>query len=171
MEITKTFYPKNRAQWRVWLEKSHGKRKEIWLVYYKKSSGKPRIPYYDAVDEALCFGWIDGTVKSIDEERYAQRFTPRHKRSSWSATNAARYRTLLKEGLVVEAGKKAFAAKTHIEPKTKGKTGAYAWHLTHLMGKNPTLADRIAWHTEHQKVCGCRPIPKNLLSAMASSRK
>ena len=159
---------KNRKQWRIWLEKNHARKKEIWLVYYKKSSNKPRVPYYDAVDEALCFGWIDGTVKSIDTEKYAQRFTPRHKRSSWSATNAARYRALVKAGLVVEAGKQAFKAKTRIEPKTEGKIGAYAWHLTHTIGPNPTLERRIAWHQEHQKVCGCRPIPKDLAEFIKS---
>jgi uncharacterized protein YdeI (YjbR/CyaY-like superfamily) len=172
MEITKTYYAKNRAQWRTWLEKNHAKAKEIWLIYYKKGSGKPRIPYYDAVDEALCFGWIDGTVKTIDAQKYAQRFTPRRKRSSWSATNAARYRALLKSGLVAEAGKLAFAAKVRIEPKADGsKRGAYAWHLTHTIGKDPTMDRRLEWHLEHQKYCGCRPIPKVLIEYLTLRKK
>lgn len=121
MEITKLIYVKDRTQWRKWLEKHHSTAKEVWLLYYKKASNKPRIPYYDVVDEALCFGWIDGTVKSIDEHRYAQRFTPRRKRSSWSAINAARYRTLLRAGLVSDAGKRVFGERGGIEPKNKRK--------------------------------------------------
>jgi len=163
MEITELFYPKNRQAWRKWLEKNHAKKKEIWLLYYKKNSGKSRIPYYDAVDEGLCFGWIDGTVKGIDDEKFCQRFSPRRKRSQWSTTNARRYRILLKQGCVVDAGKKVFAAKHSIIPHLKGKVGAYAWHLSHTMGPNPTFKDRIAWHKAHQKNCGCRPIPNDLL--------
>ena len=167
MKITKIFYPKDKKAWRNWLEKNHAKKKEVWLLYYRKSSGKPRIPYYDAVDEGLCFGWIDGTVKSIDEEKFAQRFSPRRKRSRWSTTNTKRYLVLLKQGCVVDSGKKAFAAKHSVIPHLKDtKVGAYAWHLDHVMGPNPTIKVRIAWHKAHQKNCGCRPIPKDLLKYM-----
>ena len=65
MQLGKTLYVKNRNQWRSWLEKNHQTTPEIWLIYYKKHSGKPRIPYNDAVEEALCFGWIDSTVKPV----------------------------------------------------------------------------------------------------------
>ena len=68
MEISKIIYVTKRKEWRAWLAKNHKKEKEIWLVYYRKASGKPRIPYNDAVEEALCYGWIDSTVKRIDEE-------------------------------------------------------------------------------------------------------
>lgn len=108
MEITKTFYAKGRASWRKWLEKNHKKKKEIWLVYYKKHTGKPRVSYRDMVKECLCFGWIDGTVKSIDDEKYAQRITPRRKNSKWSETNTKIYKELKKRGLVSEHGKKVF---------------------------------------------------------------
>ncbi|MFA5084009.1 MAG: hypothetical protein WC475_01310, partial [Candidatus Paceibacterota bacterium] len=81
MEIGKTFYSKDGNSWRRWLIKNSKSKKEIWLIYYKKSSGKPRISYNDAVDEALCFGWIDSIVKSIDDEKFAQRFTPRRRGS------------------------------------------------------------------------------------------
>ena len=73
----KTYYAQNREEWRAWLEMNGQSTKEIWLVYYKQASGKPRVAYNDAVEEAICFGWIDGVVKKIDEERFAQRFTPR----------------------------------------------------------------------------------------------
>ena len=67
MEIGKTLYVKDRDKWRRWLEKNHAKASEIWLIYYRKSSGKPRVSYNDAIEEALCFGWIDSIAKPIDE--------------------------------------------------------------------------------------------------------
>jgi hypothetical protein len=134
----------------------------VWIIYPKKHTGKLRIPYYDAVDEALCFGWIDSTAKRIDDDYYCQRFSPRRKKSYWSATNAARYRRLLKEGLVTEAGKRVFAARGGILEKRTGEVGAYAWHLANTMGPKPTLKRRIAWHREHQRICGCRPVPRSL---------
>jgi uncharacterized protein YdeI (YjbR/CyaY-like superfamily) len=100
----KTFYAKDRREWRVWLQKNHGKCEEIWLVYYKKDSGKPRVPYEDAVEEALCFGWIDGKVKKVDEACFAQRFTPRQPRSSWSKANIQRAERLIAEGKMMPAG-------------------------------------------------------------------
>jgi uncharacterized protein YdeI (YjbR/CyaY-like superfamily) len=81
MEITRTLYVTKRDDWRKWLKQNYLKEREIWLIYYKKSSGKPRISYDDAVEEALCFGWIDSTAKSIDNEKFAQRFSPRRSNS------------------------------------------------------------------------------------------
>ncbi|MBN2126900.1 MAG: YdeI/OmpD-associated family protein [Candidatus Diapherotrites archaeon] len=106
MNLGKTLYVTDRKAWRLWLEKHYDSEKEIWLVYYKKNSMKPRIPYNDAVEEALCFGWIDSTMKKIDEERSAQRFTPRRKNSSWSEMNKERARRLIKSGLMTETGLK-----------------------------------------------------------------
>ena len=80
------------------------KQKAIWLVFYKKHTGKPTISYEDAVQEALCFGWIDSTVRRLDEERYIQLFTPRKTGSNWSALNKRRVKLLLKQGLLTEAG-------------------------------------------------------------------
>jgi len=73
VEITTTFYAPDRRTWRCWLQEHYRDEKEVWLVYFRKQAGKPRIPYNDAVEEALCFGWIDSTVKHLDEERIAQR--------------------------------------------------------------------------------------------------
>jgi uncharacterized protein YdeI (YjbR/CyaY-like superfamily) len=87
MEISKLLYAKDRNSWRKWLEKNHAKAKDIWLVYYKKSSGKKRIPYNDSVEEALCFGWIDSTMKNVDDICFAQRFSPRRKNSTLSELN------------------------------------------------------------------------------------
>ena len=103
MIITKTLYVKHRDQWRAWLQKHHASKREIWLVYYKKESGKQRIPYNDAVEEALCVGWIDSVVKPFDGDFRAHRFTPRKKGSVWSEPNKRRVRRLAREGRMAEA--------------------------------------------------------------------
>jgi uncharacterized protein YdeI (YjbR/CyaY-like superfamily) len=107
MNIGKTLYVSNRKAWRTWLAKNHARQKEIWLIYYKKNSSKPRIPYNDAVEEALCYGWIDSIVKPIDGEKYAQRFSPRKPNAQWSPMNIERLRRLLRQGKVTRAGRKA----------------------------------------------------------------
>ena len=104
MQITTTLYVTNRTQWRSWLAKHHQSAKEIWLIYYKKQSGKSRIPYDDAVEEALCYGWIDSTTKAIDEECYAQRFSPRRKNSFLSELNKERVRRLIKRNKMTRFG-------------------------------------------------------------------
>ena len=109
MILGKTYYAKNRAQWRRWLEKNHAKAKDIWLVYYSKASGKPRVPYVEAVQEALCFGWIDSIVKKVDEHGFAQRFTPRRKGSVLSQLNREHVRMLIKSKLMTQAGMDAIA--------------------------------------------------------------
>jgi uncharacterized protein YdeI (YjbR/CyaY-like superfamily) len=102
MKITKTLHVTNRRDWRKWLKEHYKTAKEIWLVYYKKETGKPRIAYNDAVEEALCFGWIDSTVKSLDEERTVQRFSPRKPKSKYSQANKERLRKLVKQRKVVK---------------------------------------------------------------------
>jgi uncharacterized protein YdeI (YjbR/CyaY-like superfamily) len=101
-------YLKTREEWRKWLEENHSTTDEVWLIYYKKISGKPRIPYADAVEEALCFGWIDGKIKRINEDYYIQRFTPRRPGSRWSKYNMERVHKLIKEGQMKLAGLEAF---------------------------------------------------------------
>jgi uncharacterized protein YdeI (YjbR/CyaY-like superfamily) len=101
MEISNTLYVTSRSEWRQWLAANHQTAKDIWLIYYRKGSGKPRIPYNEAVEEALCFGWIDSTVKGIDEEKYAQRFSPRNSKSGYSQANRERLRRLIDEGKVM----------------------------------------------------------------------
>src|SRR3989304_3129590 len=106
MEITKTFYAKNRKEWRQWLRKNYKTEKDIWLIYYNKESGKPRVAYNDAVEEALCFGWIDSTAKKIDKERFAQRFSPRNPKSSYSQANKERLKKLLQQKKVIASVRK-----------------------------------------------------------------
>jgi len=109
MKLGKTFYPETRSQWHAWLKKHHASEAEIWVVYYRKETGKPRISYNDAVDEALCFGWIDSTLKRVDEERFAQRFTPRKPKSNLSQANKERIHKLIAEKKMTEAGLTAVA--------------------------------------------------------------
>ena len=106
MQITETLYVKNRTEWRKWLKKNHNIITEIWLVYYNKESGKPRISYENAVEEALCFGWIDSTVKKFEKESFVQRFTPRNPKSSYSQLNKERLKKLLKQKKVIASVRK-----------------------------------------------------------------
>jgi uncharacterized protein YdeI (YjbR/CyaY-like superfamily) len=101
MEITQTLYVTTPQEWRAWLAAHYKTEKDIWLVYYKKAAGKPRIEYNEAVEEALCFGWIDSTAKSLDEERTVQRFSPRKLRSGYSQPNIERLRSLAAQGKVI----------------------------------------------------------------------
>ena len=104
MPMGKTLYVTSRDEWRDWLSKHGRSETGVWLIYYKKDSGRPRIPYDDAVEEALCFGWIDSIVKRVDDEKFVQKFTPRRDGSRWSALNERRVRKLIREGRMTEAG-------------------------------------------------------------------
>ena len=119
MKLGKTLYVTNRQDWRKWLAKHHKTEPEIWLLYYKIDSGKPRIPYNDAVEEALCYGWIDSTVKGIDKHSFAQRFSPRRSTSILSETNKERIRRLIAEGKMTQAGLDAIA---HVFDQKKDTT-------------------------------------------------
>lgn len=114
IDKTNTFYAKDRKAWRKWLEKNHGISNGVWLIYYKKDSGKTRVSYADAVEEALCFGWIDSTLNPIDEHSYMQLFTPRKPKSGWSQLNKDRVEKLIADGLMTPAGmEKLEIAKHH----------------------------------------------------------
>lgn len=90
--------------WRQWLAKHHASEREIWLVFYKKHTGRPSIDYKEALDEALCFGWIDSLGKRLDDERYLRKFTPRREDSSWTRVNMKRYAELEAAGRLMPAG-------------------------------------------------------------------
>ena len=117
------YFP-DRKEWREWLENNCGTETEIWLIYYKKHTGVKRIQYDDAVEEAICFGWIDSTVKRIDDKRFMQKFTPRKEKSNWSELNKRRAARMIKTGLMTEAGMvKVRAAKENGEwGKSRKKT-------------------------------------------------
>ena len=95
-------------EFRIWLEKNHDTKKEVWVGYYKKASGKKGVSYQEALDEALCFGWIDGKVRTIDEAAYMQRYSPRTAKSPWSKINVKRFGELKKAGRAAPAGIAAF---------------------------------------------------------------
>jgi uncharacterized protein YdeI (YjbR/CyaY-like superfamily) len=105
MKIT---YFKTQTDFRKWLEKNHAKMTELYVGFHKKSTLKPSITYLQALDEALCYGWIDGVRKNVNETSYTIRFTPRKKQSHWSAVNIKRYEELSKLELVMSAGVEAF---------------------------------------------------------------
>jgi len=119
---------------RSWLEEHHAKASELWVGFYKKGTGRPSITWSEAVDQALCFGWIDGVRRSIDDQTYANRFTPRQARSTWSAVNIDRVRKLGEAGLMHPAGIEAFSRRAD------ERSAIYSHEQRH----NPTLDDNLA---------------------------
>ena len=110
MGVEATFF-RTPAEFRAWLEEHHDTASELWVGYYKKATGKPTMTWSQAVDEALCFGWIDGKLQRIDDQRHRQRFTPRRPQSNWSAVNIAKVAQLRAQGRMSPAGEAAFAAR------------------------------------------------------------
>lgn len=100
----KTFLAQTVDQWREWLAKHHDGESEVWLIFHKRHTGVPSIEYCDALDEALCFGWVDSLVKRLDDQRYARKFTPRRANSRWSAANRKRYAALQASGRLQPSG-------------------------------------------------------------------
>lgn len=114
------FYARDRSEWRAWLEQNHAHSSGIWLIYYKKESGKPRVAYDEAVEEALCFGWVDSRPNAIDGESYMQLFSPRKAKSPWSKLNKQRVESLIRRGLMTPAGLEKIEAA-----KQDGSWGSY----------------------------------------------
>ncbi len=130
---------KSASAYRRWLEANHARVIELWVGFFKKNSGKSGITYAEAVDEALCFGWIDGLKKRVDELSYTHRFTPRKPRSNWSRLNIQHVARLKKAGRVTPAGLQAFEAR---DPK---KSGVYSFEDA---GRNLTAADEKRFRTD-----------------------
>jgi uncharacterized protein YdeI (YjbR/CyaY-like superfamily) len=118
------------AEFRAWLDEHHETAAEVWVGYYKKATGKPTMTWSEAVDEALCFGWIDGKVQRMDEQRHRQRFTPRRPRSNWSAVNIAKVAELRARGRMTPAGEAAFAAR-------RDDGSAYSYERRHEAAFDP----------------------------------
>lgn len=131
------------AAFRKWLAANHGKSKELWVGFYKKSSGRPSIDWPESVDEALCFGWIDGLRKSIDDESYKIRFTPRKPGSIWSAINIRNVERLIKEQRMQPAGLKAY------ELRKEFRSGIYSYEQRSAELVEPYLGqlkrNKAAW--------------------------
>jgi len=115
----KTLHVTTRAAWRKWLSQHHDRETEVWLIFYKRHTGKPRVEYDDAVEEALCFGWIDSLVKRVDDECYMQKFTPRKPGSTWSESNRARVKKMIAAGLMTEAGERVLENPKSQNPNPK----------------------------------------------------
>ncbi len=152
---TQALFFSEPREWRRWLEDHHAEAQELWVGFYKKSSGRPSITWPQAVDEALCFGWIDGLRKSIDETRYRIRFTPRRARSIWSNVNIGRARALSDLGLMAPAGLKAFQART------EARSAIYLYEQRGVARLGPAYekklkADRKAWAFFQSKPPGYR---------------
>jgi uncharacterized protein YdeI (YjbR/CyaY-like superfamily) len=149
MKIGKTLYVTNRKEWRAWLKKHRGTESEIWLVYYLKNSGKPRIPYNDAVEEALCFGWIDSTMKKIDASCNAQRFTPRRKNSALSETNKERIRRLIKSKKMTNAGLESI--KNHLDENASPKKFILPEDILKKLKVDPLVWRNFQEYPDHYK--------------------
>jgi uncharacterized protein YdeI (YjbR/CyaY-like superfamily) len=104
METIQEIYLQDRKDWHRWLDENYGTKKGVWLIFYKAHTGKPSIPYEDAVEEALSYGWIDSIIKKVDEERYARKFTPRKPHSKWSDSNIVRIEKMIREGRISKQG-------------------------------------------------------------------
>ncbi|MFQ5432824.1 MAG: YdeI family protein [Nitrospinota bacterium] len=126
------------------MRKNHAKAKEIWLVYFKKNSGKPGINYADSVEEALCFGWIDGLKKSIDEQRYSYRFTPRKAGSKWSPLNIRLAERMIDEEKMTQAGLLAFDKRITYDEEILKAKDAKQIPLTSEI-ENALRANKKAW--------------------------
>lgn len=110
---TETFCPASQADWREWLEKNHQSKPSVWLIYFRSSTKIASVTWSQAVDEALCFGWIDSTKKTIDEERYMQYFSKRKPKSTWSRINKEKVAKLIQNGLMTKAGLASIETAKH----------------------------------------------------------
>ena len=139
----KTTFFRTPAELRAWFRKNHATAEELWVGFYKVGSGKPSITWPESVDEALCVGWIDGIRKSVDDESYKIRFTPRKKVSTWSAVNIRRVKVLTDEKRMQPAGLQAFAARR------ENKSGTYSYEQRRAELDEPYLGhmtrNKSAW--------------------------
>ena len=132
---------KNRLEWRNWLAENHDSCDGIWLVYFKKHTQKESVNYNDAVEEALCFGWIDSIVKTIDNERYKQKYSPRRKNSIWSKINKSRVEKMISQGLMTEHGLKKIE-----EAKKNGQ-----WDKAYGSREKPEMPEELKFALEKDK--------------------
>jgi uncharacterized protein YdeI (YjbR/CyaY-like superfamily) len=137
MNVGTTLDVRNRREWRSWLSKNHSTAKEIWLIYYKKDSGKKRISYNDAVEEALCYGWIDSIAKAHDAQSWVQRFSPRRPKSMLSELNKERMRKMIKAKKMLRVGLERVAhhlTSNSLQPKRF----IFPADILNAVRKNPT---------------------------------
>jgi len=150
----KTFYPGNKEQWREWLQEHHENEKSVWLVFYKNKSGNPTITWSDAVDEALCFGWIDSIAKPVDDEKFVRFFSKRKTNSAWSAVNKEKVQRLIASGLMTKAGFNSI--------ETAKQNGSWA-----LLDEVEALSIPMDLEQEFEK----RPTAKSYFESLSKSDK
>jgi uncharacterized protein YdeI (YjbR/CyaY-like superfamily) len=154
LKSTPTYFP-TEAGFRRWLEANHQTAPELLVGFWKKGSGKPSIDWPQARDQALCFGWIDGIRKSLGDDAYTIRFTPRRKGSIWSKVNVERFAALKAEGQMTAAGERAYE-------ENKGKSGLYAYEreLAKLSAEEEALfrKDKAAWADWEKRPPGYRKV-------------
>jgi len=159
-------YFESPLAFRHWLEKHHESATELLVGFHKSHTGRPTLTWAESVDEALCFGWIDGIRRRVDDERYTIRFTPRRKRSVWSLINVRRVAALEKEGRMRPAGARAFAARS------EERTGIYSAEQSHVeLGAAETRrfrANKAAWQFFQAQPAGYR---KTVIHWVTSARK
>jgi uncharacterized protein YdeI (YjbR/CyaY-like superfamily) len=156
VDIGKQRCMSSRRQWRTWLQKHHASENELWLIFYKKHTGKVSLVYEDAVQEALCFGWIDGILKRIDGEKHTIRFSPRRKNSVWSPTNKKRVAKLVASGQMTDAGR----AKIE-EAKRNGR-----WDKADLQKPDPDVPEELT-----KALARCKKAQQNFANLAPSYRK
>ena len=164
--MKKTF-AEDRERWRLWLEENHRTEQEVWLVFYKKHVAKPSITYPESVEEAICFGWIDGLKKRIDDATYAYRFTPRKKKSKWSPLNIEIARRMAEAGKMTEAGLDAYNQRElydekFLEIRTSGEP-VLPPEMEAVLRKN-----KIAWENFNNLAPGYR---KQYVGWLASAKR
>ena len=135
----KTFCPKNLDQWQQWLADHHDTESEVWLIFHKLNTGVASVDYKDALDEALCFGWVDSLVKRLDDRRYARKFTPRRADSRWSAINRKRYEALKASGRLKPPGiDRAPTERSASRPPRFEMPAKLPTYIQTALGKHPT---------------------------------
>lgn len=153
-----TKFFKSPAEFRAWLVKHHATATEVGVVLHKKASGKATMTWSDAVDQALCFGWIDGIARSLDETARVQRFTPRKPQSNWSAVNIKKVGELTAQGLMTPAGLVAFARRT------EARSQVYSYENRHLAALDPERESAFRAHARAWEFFGKQPPSYRLTS-------
>jgi uncharacterized protein YdeI (YjbR/CyaY-like superfamily) len=161
--VTEGIYFGSPEEFRAWLEENHESQTEVFVGYWKKATGKPSLTWSQAVDEALCFGWIDGVLRRVDDERHVQRFTPRKPVSNWSAVNIAKVEQLRAEGRMRPAGEAAFARRREAREavtsaQREAESGVYSYEQRHKAALEAEQEERFranaaAW----EFFCGSPP--------------
>ena len=145
METKKMLYVTSRKKWRAWLEKNYDSEKVVWLIFYKRHTGKPVIPYDEAVEEAVCFGWIDSIIKKIDEEKFVRKFTPRTDKSKWSELNKKRAQKMINEGRMTGVGLSKIDVPLTVDKKKAAPKLPKEEPVIPLDLKKALKASQMAW--------------------------